>query len=64
MGFLTAYLSSCIGIACLCEPMLSILFSMHAFRFRFIHMYLLDFGFTTASLISIYITGHYLYLYV
>jgi len=44
-------------------PMLTTLFLMHVFDSDLlIHMYLLDFGFTIDSLITIYITGHYLYL--
>jgi len=37
--FLISFLLTCTSITCLCVPMLSILFSMHIFRFRFIDIY-------------------------
>ena len=46
----------------LCVPILTTQFSMHVSRLRFINTRVLDFGFTTDSLITIYITGHCLHL--
>ena len=67
----TSFVHTCIYhmfsvfIACLCVPMLSILFSMHVFRFRFIDIHVFtSFWIYCRSFNFPYVTCHYLYLHV
>jgi len=69
-GCITSFVHTCIYhmfnifIACLCVPMLSILFSMHVFRFRFIDIHVFTwFRICCRSFNFLYVTCHCVYLH-